>query len=71
MSMKWWVGVKNRPPQTVFAAEEQDVTPERYPQFAYVSGPFENQSEALKFAASHVNLDGSFTDPFCNNGQGR
>jgi hypothetical protein len=67
----YWVGVKNRPPQTVFKAEEKDVTFENYPQYAYCLGPYKLKSQAEADALTHINKDGTFTDPFCNNGQGR
>lgn len=67
----FWVGVKNRPPQTVFQAVDAHVTAESYPQFAYVIGPFKDQKAAKAVANTHINKDGTFTDPFCNNGGGR
>lgn len=69
--LEYWVGVKSRPPQTVFRARASKITQENYPEYAYVRGPFASQELAQKDAKTHVNVDGTFTDPFCNNGQGR
>jgi hypothetical protein len=68
----YWVGVKSRPPQTVFQqADENKVNEKNYPQFAYCLGPYESKAKAEADAKTHVNKDGTFTDPFCNNGGGR
>lgn len=70
--MKYWVGVKNRPPQTVFENNDGDkINDKNYPQFAYCIGPFNTKKKAEQCSNTHVNVDGTFTDPFCNNGQGR
>ena len=71
-AMKFWVGVKSRPPQTVFRNDEEEaVSAEAYPQFAYVVGPFTTEEAAENESRIHVNRDGTFTDPFCNSGSGR
>ena len=70
----FWVGVKpaGRPENnTVFRAEEDTVTPQNYPAYDYVTGPFKTKAEAVAFASKHVNVDGTFIDPFCNDGGGR
>jgi hypothetical protein len=68
---QYFVGVINRPPQTLIHDEESNITPEKYPQFKYVLGPYKDKETAELDVKSHVNKDGTFTDPFCNNGEGR
>lgn len=71
MKKQYWVGVKNRPPQTVFLEDASKINEKNYPQYAYVLGPYKSKKNADADAATHINRDGTFTDPFCNNGGGR
>lgn len=72
MKKLYWVGVKNRPPQTVFRDDDENhVTESNYPQFVYCLGPYISRSVAIADSKTHINKDGTFTDPFCNNGEGR
>lgn len=71
MTKRYWVGVKNRPPQTVIHDIDDNITKEKYPQYSYMLGPYDNKKEAEKASKEHVNIDGTFNDPFCNSGGGR
>jgi len=51
--------------------EDANPTPKKYPKYDYVVGPFKTRKEAEERARTEKNLTGTFTDPFCNNGQGR
>lgn len=71
--LPYWVGVVtgSYDKHEVFQAEEEDVTPEKYPRYDYTVGPYPSKKEAAKRAAIEKNKTGTFTDPFCNNGEGR
>ena len=71
MTKQFWVGVKSRPPQTLIYDTEINITPENYPDYSYILGPYDSKEKAEDDLNHHVNKDGTFTDPFCNNGQGR
>lgn len=70
MKATYWVGVKNRPPHTVFHDIETNINQKNYPLFAYCLGPYKTKQAAQR-ANKHINKDDTFTDPFCNNGGGR
>lgn len=64
---QWWKGTRRDGHSEIFAALEESVTEENYPQFTYVHGPFKSEAEAK----AYVDTTGFFTDPFCNAGKGR
>lgn len=71
MSDRYWVGVKATKNEVFEDKNPDEVTSEKYPEYEYCVGPFSEKKRADDYAARHTNVDGTFTDPFCNGGQGR
>lgn len=69
----WWVGVLKGSycNHDVFTDAEENCTPQKYPQFDYVIGPYTSKAAAEERARNEKNKTGTFTDPFCNGGEGR
>lgn len=73
MSKTYWVGVLKTKytDHEVVHCTEADANPEKYPQYDYMVGPFDNEEVAKTYAKKEKNKTGTFVDPFCNNGGGR
>lgn len=67
----YWVGVRKDRVRNHDVFQHSEPTEKTHPNYDYVIGPFDRKSEAEKRAGTEKNLTGTFTDPFCNNGQGR
>lgn len=71
MSKPYWVGVKKGEYQNHDVIQHDEPTPTTHPSYDYVIGPYTSKAEADKRAKTEKNCTGTFTDPFCNGGQGR
>lgn len=67
----FYVGVRKDRYTNHDVLEDDDPSAEKYTQYDYVVGPFANRATAEKRAKTEKNLTGTFTDPFCNGGEGR
>ena len=70
---KYWVGVLKikYTDHDVINETADNVTPQKYPQYDYIIGPFDDEAAATARAKTEKNQTGMFTDPFCNDGGGR
>lgn len=74
MANQYWVGVRKDRVQNhdVFELPQtEQPEQESHGQYEYVIGPFAEKLAAEKRARTEKNLTNTFTDPFCNGGQGR
>ena len=69
--IKFWVGVRKGVFQDHDVIECDLPTEKTHPQYDYVIGPYRNKEEAAKRSKTEQNRTGMFTDPFCNDGEGR